>query len=197
MSTPKCKACGETDPLRFYSSINTYCKEHWKERVRLNRRRNYAHYQKYEKSRASRPDRVAARNAYTNSDSGRVASRKAKAAYKAKNMIKRRAHVAVNNAVRDGRLMKPSRCEECGSDGLLHGHHDDYAKPLDVRWLCTKCHELWHRENGPGKNGGRGMPVLRFVTKSGSVAVLGKFKSLRRDQLRQYVRTHELAWIEA
>ena len=30
--------------------------------------------------------------------------------------------------------------------------HDDYAKPLSVRWLCGKCHTAWHQENGEGLN---------------------------------------------
>ena len=48
-------------------------------------------------------------------------------------------------AVRTGRLKKPDRCERCGekvAKPKLQGHHDDYSKRLDVRWLCTKCHPI-------------------------------------------------------
>lgn len=66
--------------------------------------------------------------------------------------LKERARQAVNNAVRDGRLSKPSSCEDCGSEFALHGHHDDYSKPLEVRWLCAACHHQWHAKNGEAAN---------------------------------------------
>lgn len=53
---------------------------------------------------------------------------------------RRGAHLKVNNAVRDGRLIKPEHCESCGKIDTLHGHHEDYSKPLDVEWLCAYCH---------------------------------------------------------
>lgn len=49
---------------------------------------------------------------------------------------------AVSNALRDGRLIRAA-CEGCG-DEKSEAHHDDYAKPLEVRWLCFKCHRKHH-----------------------------------------------------
>ncbi len=42
-------------------------------------------------------------------------------------------------------------CEVCGSRPSV-AHHDDYAKPLDVRWLCRSCHGRWHAEHGSAAN---------------------------------------------
>ena len=50
------------------------------------------------------------------------------------------ARNVVNNAVRDGRLQKSCCCKRCGSEKKIQAHHGDYAKPLDVVWLCEKCH---------------------------------------------------------
>lgn len=36
-------------------------------------------------------------------------------------------------------------CEKCGAP-KAHAHHDDYTKPLDVRWLCRSCHGVEHRK---------------------------------------------------
>jgi hypothetical protein len=35
-------------------------------------------------------------------------------------------------------------CEVCGGPGD-HKHHDDYTKPLEVRWLCRKHHAEVHK----------------------------------------------------
>ena len=58
--------------------------------------------------------------------------------WKKNNIEKVRAHWKLNQAVRSGKIKKQP-CEIC-KDTIVHAHHDDYTKPLDVRWLCPACH---------------------------------------------------------
>lgn len=44
----------------------------------------------------------------------------------------------VQTAVRNGTLVR-GRCEVCNLD-KVEAHHDDYSKPLAVRWLCRFHH---------------------------------------------------------
>lgn len=57
------------------------------------------------------------------------------------------AYPIYHKALRDGTLHKPTHCEQCfrrEPPKRIHGHHDDYRKPLDVRWLCPPCHAKAH-----------------------------------------------------
>jgi hypothetical protein len=57
-----------------------------------------------------------------------------------------KAHLAVNNAVVAGNLVRPVVCSNCGQGGRIEGHHEDYNKPLEIVWLCTQCHRNRHEE---------------------------------------------------
>lgn len=39
--------------------------------------------------------------------------------------------------------LKRLSCEIC-SNPKSHAHHEDYSKPLEVKWLCAKHHQLIH-----------------------------------------------------
>lgn len=54
-----------------------------------------------------------------------------------------KARLTVRVAVYQGRLKKGT-CEVCGSS-KTEGHHEDYSKPLDVRWFCRLHHVAVHR----------------------------------------------------
>lgn len=64
-------------------------------------------------------------------------------AYIARHPERRAAWQAVDRALRNGQLIKPSRCA-CGRNARVNAHHDDYARPLDVLWLCGVCHKARH-----------------------------------------------------
>lgn len=55
---------------------------------------------------------------------------------------KARAHDKVRRALEAGTLVRQP-CEMCGAE-KAHAHHDDYERPLDVRWLCRRCHNGLH-----------------------------------------------------
>lgn len=55
---------------------------------------------------------------------------------------KRSARWKVMYAVKHGKI-KRGPCEKCRSLET-EGHHDDYSKPLEVRWLCRPHHEEFH-----------------------------------------------------
>lgn len=64
-----------------------------------------------------------------------------------KNKHKRKAHHAINNRIRDGKMLRGSACSDCGASGVeLEAHHPDYNQPLLIQWLCTKCHGKTRRK---------------------------------------------------
>lgn len=69
-----------------------------------------------------------------------------------------RAQRLLQHAVRMGRIKKQP-CERCGSTKRIHGHHHDYSRPYDVRWLCNKHHRELHRRY----QGGQEPPPLESV----------------------------------
>ena len=59
------------------------------------------------------------------------------------NKAKNRVQALLRTAVMKGKIQKPTICSKCNESkpkSLIHGHHIDYSKPLDVIWLCPKCH---------------------------------------------------------
>lgn len=60
--------------------------------------------------------------------------------------LKPKADKEFGKAVRQGILINPHKCEFCESFEYVDGHHLDYAKALEVIWLCAKCHLNWHMQ---------------------------------------------------
>lgn len=47
-------------------------------------------------------------------------------------------------AVKAGKI-KRQPCKVCGKKNT-HGHHDDYYKPLEVKWFCALHHTEYHKK---------------------------------------------------
>lgn len=154
-----CFKCGAEKPRTdFYKHkgmadghVNK-CKECNKKDVTKNRNDNLEHYRDYDKTRSKLQHRVEARNEYAKTEVGAMNVQKAKDSYIKRNPKIRSTHIGVGNAVRDGKLVKSKYCESpyCEHpDGYVEAHHCDYNKPLEVMWLCDRCHKDWHLNNDP------------------------------------------------
>lgn len=60
--------------------------------------------------------------------------------------LRRDVRAITHSALRRGILISLP-CEVCGTDTNIEAHHDDYSKPLDVRWLCKSHHDDHHKNN--------------------------------------------------
>ena len=109
-----------------------------KNKARINRKRR-AHYD------ANKAEIKPRLRAYYRANKGKVSAGVRR--WESVNPEKKLAHRAVAYAKRCGELV-PQPCEVCGLE-KVEAHHDDYSKPLDVRWLCRTHHRQWHRENDP------------------------------------------------
>jgi hypothetical protein len=143
-----CNICGCTnEEARFYNRVSSRCAECHKKCVRKNRAKKIDYYRAYDAKRfQEQPQRRAANEAYAKTPRGKAVMMETRKKWLALNQVKRRAHIKVGNAVKAGTLQKPDACQVCGATGRrIHGHHQDYSKPLDVVWVCPPCHREFHR----------------------------------------------------
>jgi hypothetical protein len=80
------------------------------------------------------------------------AKRRSGKAWKERNADKMRAHQRVRSALSSGTLTRPSACERCSRPCRPQAHHHDYNAPLEVEWICSRCHASVHRKRDPKKD---------------------------------------------
>lgn len=118
------------------------CIECVKRRVRKHRSENIEEIRAYDRKRGRTEKRLTLLR--INSKRFRERYQKFKDAYIKKNPQKHLAHNKLHAAIKSKKIIKQP-CEVCG-DIKSQGHHDDYTKPLEVRWLCQKHHKELHRK---------------------------------------------------
>lgn len=150
-----CTKCKEIKPLtEFYKekrrpvgfqSICKKChslrsKQYYKDNIVKFKEYNSEYYQN---NKSKFPDYVKdwrSRNAEKVRECNRLNQRK----WRLFNKYKEDAHNAVKKALR-AKILVALPCEICGSLEV-EAHHDDYSKPLDVRWLCRVHHLAIHNQ---------------------------------------------------
>lgn len=110
---------------------------------------------------AQKPDvkasHLAASNRYAKTSKGKESSKRGCAKfrkteafkhsiqkYRNNNPERRSAQIALSNAIATGKIIRPECCSVCMAICIPEGHHFDYAKQLDVIWVCKKCHTDYH-----------------------------------------------------
>lgn len=147
----KCEVSKPLDAFYRHSAMAdghlNKCKECARADVKANRDANREYYLHYDRNRPNKAERCKATNAYQKTDAGKAVKKKSLQTYRDKYPGKYKAKNMVGNAIRDGKIVRPSMCQECKVECTPHAHHCDYSKPLDVMWLCEPCHQEWHRNN--------------------------------------------------
>jgi ribosomal protein S27AE len=134
--TKPCIACSEQKSLTEYyphkgmkDGLLNKCKACCRRYSIEFRNQHLEHYREYDRQRFKTTERQQS-----------LARRQKR--YRASNPEKNKARNDVSRALRTGVLVRQP-CEKCG-DIKVDAHHDDYSKPLDVRWLCRRCHLIEH-----------------------------------------------------
>jgi hypothetical protein len=150
MQRKYCPKCDTTKSLdEFYKNASardghqTYCKVCWKKDCDARNKRDPAHRRaillaSYHHRKNLKPKKKHPVKPYDH---------------------KVKARRALQHEVRLGRI-KRQPCERCRKPNA-DAHHDDYSKPLDVRWLCSLCHAAVHREQEEAADEHRVQPSAR------------------------------------
>jgi DNA-directed RNA polymerase subunit M/transcription elongation factor TFIIS len=57
-----------------------------------------------------------------------------------------RARHKLRAAIKRGIIVRPTVCPQCGVEGMVEAHHENYDEPYTVTWLCKSCHTAHHRK---------------------------------------------------
>ena len=75
-----------------------------------------------------------------------AANRQAVRRWTERNPAARRARRILRTAIAAGLIGVPKRCQarDCKHTGRLQAHHHDHHQPLQVAWVCARCHRRGH-----------------------------------------------------
>lgn len=136
-----CTKCGTFYPPQgFYfdkrsGKLSSWCKFCQRERALKYRYANYDKMLTYMAARRKTPEEL---------ERNRKQAKKSERRFPEKWSARKK----VSRAVRNGTLVRQP-CRKCGNP-KSQAHHHDYSRPLDVEWLCQRCHAMEHRTSDVG-----------------------------------------------
>lgn len=143
---PTCKTCkSDLDVTHFYCCPSqgfipsSECKSCTRNRVKKNYEKNMQSPDWREKELLRQREKER-RKRINRQDINSIGTNKK---WRKRNPEKYKAHSALGNALRSGKILQEPCCK-CGAKA--QAHHDDYSKPLEVMWLCAKHHAERHIE---------------------------------------------------
>lgn len=143
----RCKGCLSEYKKQHYN-LN---KQDYLDRSKKQREDNHEEYLSYQRAYHYNNKEILAQKAkeYSKTDKGKAVTCRSNKNYRLKpqNKIKERAWKLTGNALKTGLLIRPNTCSKCNVTCKPEAHHTDYTKPLDITWLCKKCHENTHHLN--------------------------------------------------
>ncbi len=92
--------------------------------------------------------------------------------------IKERGRSKTRQAIAAGKLLRQP-CEVCG-ESKVDAHHDDYSKPLEVRWLCRLHHRQHHLSLTEKPTEPETMKIVRLQRGYRIVLSDGEFEALEQ-----------------
>lgn len=149
LDAKRCSKCGEVKPRSDYfrerrsrDGLRSCCKTCHQAGVKESHARHAdAYHERNVRQSRGRTREDRNRHKATWREKYRERNVERQRAFRRDNPEKASAWIAVASAIRNGSLKRADACQRCGAkDSWLEASHDDYARPLDVEWLCACCH---------------------------------------------------------
>ena len=152
-----CKICGQE--FESNHSQAKYCPDKcrrlawramWNKYSLKNKEKRSKSYSEWYKKNKER--KIKQTKKYKKTERGKLSTKRASINARLKYPEKYQARQEVLKALRKGTLIKKP-CEVCGKL-KVQAHHEDYSKPLDVKWLCEDHHP---KKTKQGRSNTRGI----------------------------------------
>lgn len=139
----ECYDCGQIKRTEKFYKGRSWCVECRNKAKREDRMRNIEYYREYDRKRnvgKRKINGLARLRNWQKNNPEKIKETTYK--YRRENPVQYKAHYTISNYLCSGRLQKEP-CVICGDENSV-AHHEDYEKPLEIIWMCQKCHRFYH-----------------------------------------------------